>query len=349
VRGPDTVVEDIRENRPTVVGCPPRLLERLHDTARRDVEAGGWLRSKVFQRALDLGETVACYRLEERPLPPLLKARLAVAERLWFSQVREHLGGNVRMVMSGAAPARREVVDFFHAVGAPVYETYGLTESGGLVTANVPGATRIGTVGRPLPGYQVRVGEGGEVLVRGGGVFVGYLGADGEPAALDGLDSEGWLQTGDVGRLDRDGYLTITERKSDIIVTSTGKNVAPQNIEGLIRRNRAVGHVVVVGDRRPYLSALVTLEPDEAPFLARTLGIPFRGLDQLSREPAVLDFVRGQIDRANEELSRVEQVRRFTVLPDHLSVERGLVTPTLELRRQQILEDYADEIESMYQ
>ena len=248
-----------------------------------------------------------------------------VADRLVYSKVKERLGGNLRAGVSGAAPISVEILEFFYAMDILILEGYGLTESSSGCSVNREDNFRFGTVGLPLPGVEVRIDEDGEILIRGDNVFAGYF--KDEEATRKTIDDEGWLHTGDVGTLDEDGFLTITDRKKDIIVTAGGKNVAPQNLENDLKRVAGISQAVVVGDRRPYLVALITVEPDV-------------------EDPEAL--AQAAVDEVNRERTRFEQIKKFIVLDRDFSPEHGEVTPTMKLRRKAIVDSFADDIDRLY-
>src|SRR5579859_3748173 len=261
----------------------------------------------------------------------VLAVQQRLADRLVFSKVRERLGGRLRVGVSGAAPLSTDVMEFFHALGVPVIEGYGLTETGSSATVNEPDDFRIGSVGRPVEGTEIRLAEDGEILIRSDAVFAGYYK---EPeATAEALTEDAWLRTGDVGEVDGEGFLRITDRKKDLIITAGGKNVAPQNLENALKTSRFVSQAIVVGDRRPYVTALVTLDEAE--------------IASSSRDPEQL--VQEIVDDVNRDRMRVEQIKRFTILPRDFSQEEGEVTPTLKLRRAVIHEHFAAEIEKLYE
>jgi long-chain acyl-CoA synthetase len=257
--------------------------------------------------------------------------RERLADRLVFTKVRDRLGSRLRVGVSGAAPLSTDVMEFFHALGVPVIEGYGLTETGSSATVNEPDDFRIGSVGRPVEGAEVRVAEDGEILIRSDAVFAGYYK---EPEATTAaLTEDGWLCTGDVGEIDADGFLRITDRKKDLIITAGGKNIAPQNLENALKASRFVSQAIVVGDRRPYVTALVTLDETE---------VAASGRDRQ-------ELVQELVDEVNRDRMRVEQIKRFMILPREFTQEQGEVTPTLKLRRAVIQEHFADEIEKLYE
>jgi long-chain acyl-CoA synthetase len=269
-------------------------------------------------------------RRQGAPVPAALALQERLAERLVFAKVRERLGGRLRIGVSGAAPLSTDVMEFFHALGVPVIEGYGLTETASSATVNEPEDFRIGTVGRPVDGAEVRLADDGEILIRSDAVFAGYYK---EPeATASALTEDGWLRTGDVGEFDAEGFLRITDRKKDLIITAGGKNIAPQNLENALKSSRFVSQAIVVGDRRPYVTALLTLDEAE-------VASSGRDPQQLAQE---------LVEAVNRDRTRVEQIKRFVILPRDFTQEEGEVTPTLKLRRKVIHEHFAHEIEKLY-
>jgi long-chain acyl-CoA synthetase len=268
-------------------------------------------------------------------------------EAVVLRRVRARIfGSRLRWMVSGGAPMSREVLDFFLGLGTPVLEGYGLTETSAPATLNRLADHRVGSVGRPLPGVSVRIADDGEVLVRGPGVFREYYRDPDATAAA--FTADGWFRTGDVGVIDADGYLTITDRKKDLIITAGGKNVAPQNIENLLRSDPRLSQVLVHGDRRSYLVALITVEPDTTRAWLRAEGIGVPEDKPLSSEPAVVEMVRRLVSEKNAELARHEGVRDFRIVDEEFSIENGLLTPTLKLRRRDVERRYAALIDEMY-
>ncbi|WP_020668765.1 AMP-dependent synthetase/ligase [Amycolatopsis nigrescens] len=256
--------------------------------------------------------------------------------------VRSALGGRVREALTGAAPIAPEILEFFHGCGVPIYEAYGMTESTALISANVPGAVRFGSVGRALPGVEIGIAEDGEVLARGENVFTGY---HHNPAATAETIVDGWLHTGDLGRLDEDGYLYLTGRKKDIIITAGGKNLTPANLENDLRQSRWISQAVMLGDRRPYPVALITLDPEEAAAWAAEHGVT----GAVAAHPAMRELVAGVVDAANENYAPPERIRDFTILPGEFTVDSGELTPTLKIRRGVVRERYADVVDALYE
>jgi len=342
---PLRVAEALPQVRPTLLPSVPRVFEKVHTAvlARFDVATG--VKRRLVDWALPIGREVSRLESEGKQVPATLRTRHALADRLVFSKVREPFGGRLRMPGSGGAPLAKEIIEFFDGVGIRIAEGYGLTECTTACTTNRPDSYRFGSVGQPLPGCEVRIAEDGEILVRSETVFQGYF-KDPEATARV-LDEDGWLRTGDIGRLDGDGFLYVTDRKKDILVTAGGKNVAPQNIENDLKTSKYVSQALVVGDRRPYVAALVTLDPVEIGRWASERGLPTDPADLAGNE-LVQELVQEIVDDVNRERSRFEQVKRFAVLPRDFTMEDGEVTPTLKLRRRAVIEHFEDAIESLY-
>jgi len=340
----EVLLDDIKTVRPTVFGAVPRIFEKVYAKATLKAEASPAKRW-VFKWALEVGRRYSRAQRGQGRMGRRLRAQYALADRMVFSKVRELFGGRVRVFITGAAPINVEILEFFHASGMLVLELYGMTETTGVSTANRPDDFRFGTVGKPLAGVEVKLSQEGEILVRGATVFKGYFR---DEAATQEAIEDGWMHTGDVGVFDAEGYLTITDRIKNLIITSGGKNIAPQNIENLVKDDPFISTCVLIGDRRNYLTALVTLDEDEAPGLAERLGVSFRAPEAMTMDPKVVAHVKAAIDRVNTQVSRVEQIRDFRILPRDLTIEDGEITPTLKVRRQVVEAKYKDLVESMY-
>ncbi|MGX7826907.1 AMP-dependent synthetase/ligase [Actinokineospora sp. 24-640] len=340
--GTGTLVADLATFRPTFVVAVPRVFEKVYDSARRNAHATG--RGQVFDLAEELA--VAYSRaLDSGTVPLGLRARHAVAARVVYTRLRGVLGGRCVAAISGSAPLGEHLAHFFRGVGVPVYEGYGLTETAAAVCVNTQAAFRVGTVGRPVAGAGVRVADDGEIQLTGPMVARGYWR---DPAATAETFSGGWLRTGDLGELDADGYLRITGRKKEIIVTAAGKNVAPAVLEDRVRRHPLVSQCLVVGDRKPFVAALVTLDPD---FLTTWAYARGKAADPttLAEDPDLRAEVQAAVDEANTAVSRAESIRAFVVLPRDFSEAAGEVTPSLKLRRDVILKAHSDTIVSIYE
>ena len=331
--------------RPTVFPSVPRVYEKVHTAVVAKFDEATGLRRKLVDWALRVGRDVSALRRAGLPVPRRLAAQHRLADRLVYTKVKERLGGRLHTAISGGAPLALEIAEFFHAIDILLVEGYGLTECTTAASTNTHGAFRFGTVGKPLPGFEVRLADDGELLLRSETVFQGYFKDPEATAAVLGPD--GWLKTGDIASIDEDGFITITDRKKDIIVTAGGKNVAPQNLENDLKSSKYVSQALVVGDRRPYVAALITLEPDEIAKWAAEEGID-GGLEELARDERVRELIQRVVDDVNAERSRYEQIKRFTILPRDFTMDAGELTPTLKLRRRVVTERFAAELEELY-
>ncbi len=331
--------------KPTVFPSVPRVYEKVHSAvvAKFDAETGA--KRKLIDWALGVGRRVSALRRAGEPVPRGLAAQYRLADKLVYSKVKERLGGRLRLAISGGAPLSAEIAEFFHAIDILLVEGYGLTECTTAASTNTHEAYRFGTVGRPLPGTEVKLAEDGELLIRSETVFQGYFK---EPeATAEVLGKDGWLRTGDIAEIDEDGFLKITDRKKDIIVTAGGKNVAPQNLENDLKTSKYVSQAMVVGDRQPYIAALITLDPEALPVWAAERGLP-ADLDALARTDEVQQLIQEVVDGVNADRSRYEQIKRFTILPRDFTMENGELTPTLKLKRRVVSDHYATELDELY-
>jgi long-chain acyl-CoA synthetase len=342
---PLRVPEALLQVRPTVLPSVPRVYEKVYAAVSARFEEATGVKRRLIDWALPVGREASRLREQGKEVPRGLALRLALADRLVFGKVRERLGGRLRFPISGGAPLAREVMEFFDAVGIRIFEGYGLTECTTACAFNNRDPYRFGSVGAAMPGFEIRIAGDGEILVRSETVFQGYFK---DPAATQAvLGPDGWLRTGDIGELDENGLLTITGRKKDLIVTAGGKNVAPQNIENELKMSPYLSQALLIGDRRPYVTALVTLAPDEISDWADRNGIA-GDVEELSRHPQVQELVAGVVDAVNRDRTRFEQVKRFAILPRDFTVETGELTQTLKLCRRKIEEHFAAEIERLY-
>jgi long-subunit acyl-CoA synthetase (AMP-forming) len=339
----ETLADTLREVRPTIFFAVPRVWEKMQAA----MEAAGsqappWRRRLVaWARRKGLAGGLAEQQGRGRPLA------YALARRLVFDTVRRRLGlDQARFCISSAAPISRRTLEFFLSLGIPILEVYGMSECAGPTTVSLPSRYRTGRVGRPIDLTELRIAEDGEVLMRGPHVFLGYLKDD--AATAEAIDARGWLHSGDVGRLDEEGFLEITDRKKELLVTSGGKKTAPQMIEGLLRQIPGVAHAVAVGERRNYVAALLTLDRERLPAALLRAGSPAPDAPAAASCPAFRRFLEEQIEAANRSLARFESVRRFAVLPGEFTVEGGELTPTLKLKRRVVAARYAAEIEALY-
>jgi long-chain acyl-CoA synthetase len=324
---PYAVAEALPVVKPTVFPSVPRVYEKIHTgVTAKFAEASGAKRT-LIDWALRVGRRVSTLQQEGKDIPAALRLQHRVADRLVYAKVKDRMGGRIRICISGGAPLAKEIIEFFHAIDVLILEGYGLTECTTAATVNWPSRYRFGTVGPAMPGVELRIADDGEVLIKTSTIFAGYF-KDPE-ATREVLPGDGWLRSGDLGHLDDDGFLTITDRKKDILVTAGGKNVAPQNIENALKTHAVISQALILGDRRPYITALITLSEGVDPEQARF------EVEQI-------------VENVNAELSRFEQIKRYMILPRDFTVEEGEVTPTLKLKRRVCQEHFADEIEALY-
>jgi long-chain acyl-CoA synthetase len=325
----------------------PRIFEKVHNKVLQNAREGGRVKAAIFRWALGVGlELSRTVRAGKRP-GPALAAQHAVADRLVFKKVRDLFGGRLQFFVSGSAPLSKDIAEFFDAMGVVILEGYGLTESSAGTHVNMPWARRIGTVGPALPGIETRIAEDGEVLLRGPWVMRGYLGLP--EATAEALDADGWLHTGDVGHVDADGFLAITDRKKDLIKTSGGKYIAPSELESRLKAlSPYVSQALIHGDRRNYVTALVTLDPEALTRWAAENGQAGLSPDALARSPGVKALVQRGVDQLNAGLPRFAAVKRFTVLPREFAEAEGEVTPSQKLKRKIIEQRYRSELDAMY-
>ena len=342
---PLRVADVLPDVRPTVFPSVPRLFEKMHTAVVAKFEEETGVKRRLIDWALRVGRRVSLLRQHGRPIPPLLALQHRIADKLVYSKVKDRLGGRLRAAVSGGAPLAQEIAEYFHALDILILEGYGLTECTTACAANRVDRFRFGTVGTAMPDFELRIADDGEILIKGPTIFAGYYKDEESTRAV--LTDDGWLRSGDVGELDQDGFLTVTDRKKDIIVTAGGKNVAPQNLENELKSSRFVSQALVVGDRRPYIVALITLDEPEIRAWAADQGLD-GDLAALARHEAVTSLVREVVDGVNSERSRFEQIKEFAVLPRDFSAEHDEVTPTLKLRRRTCEQHFADEIERLY-
>ena len=345
VADPLRVAEALPQVRPTLLPSVPRVYEKVHTAVLAKFDAATGVKRRLIDWALPIGREVSRLEGAGEPVPGGLRRKHALADRLVFSKVREPFGGRLRMPGSGGAPLSKEIIEFFDAVGIRITEGYGLTECTTAASTNRPDVYRFGSVGQPLPGFEVRIADDGEIEVRSETVFQGYYKDPEATAAVLGAD--GWLKTGDIGHLDADGFLHITDRKKDILVTAGGKNVAPQNLENDLKTSRYVSQALVVGDAKPYVAALVTLDPVEIAAWAKEQGVDADPA-ALAADERVRALLQEVVDDANRERSRFEQVKRFVILPRDFTMEAGEITPTLKVRRRAVQEHFAADIDALY-
>jgi long-chain acyl-CoA synthetase len=336
-KDPQKIIPNLMEVRPTYFPSVPRIFEKLYTMAMANLPD-----HEQVRKAVEVGLEVRELQRRGEEVPAELQSAFDAAEESLYKNVRALFGGRLRYAATGAAPIATEILEFFYACGVPVMEGWGMTETSTAATVNHPDRFKLGSVGEPLPRVEVRIADDGEILLRGPNIFVGYH--RNEEATRETL-ADGWLHTGDLGHVDEDGFLYITGRKKDIIITAGGKNITPANLENDVKQCRWVSQCVVLGDRRPYLVALVTLDPEELPAFAEQHGLDPKdvpGSEEMRAE------VQRAVDAANARVGRVEQIKRFTILPDDLSQATGELTPTLKVKRNVVADKFADEVEALY-
>ncbi len=345
--GGEALVSDLREVQPHGFVGVPRVWEKMLATVTIKMADASWLKRINYRFWIGQGRRIARRRLANQSVGLLDRLLHAVGWALLFRPLREQLGlTRVRNAGSGAAPIAPQVLEFFWAIGVEVREGYGQTEGSGLATFNPPGAVRIGTVGVPVPGVELRLADDGEILVRSEGVFAGYY--RNPEATRATVDEEGWLHSGDVGELDPDGYLRITDRKKDIIITAGGKNISPSWIENLLKVSPYVREAIVIGDRRRFVSALIGIELDTVADWATRRRLAFTTYQDLSSRPEVIELIAGVVDEVNSGLAQVEQIKKFSLLPKELDHEEGELTATQKVKRKAIADLFGDQVEAMY-
>ncbi len=337
------VADNLKEVQPTLVFGVPRVWEKFYAGVSAKLAQATGLKARLAAWAQDVGRRANDVKNRGGQPSGLLALQYRLADKLIYSKIKPALGlGNLRFGVSGAAPIAKEILEFFAGLDIMIYEVYGQSEDTGPTTFNLPGRTRFGTVGPPFPGVEVKIAEDGEILVRGPNVFKGYLK---DQAATDEALIDGWLHSGDLGAFDQDGFLSITGRKKEIIITAGGKNIAPKNIEAALKNFELVSQAVVIGDRRKYLTALVTLDPDAAKRFADEHGLPIVGIHA---DPKLRAALQSGVDEVNKLFARVEHVRKFQVVGEDFSVDGGELTPTMKIKRRVVNEKYAAQIEEMY-
>jgi long-chain acyl-CoA synthetase len=344
--GGDTkqILAELIETQPSYLPSVPRIFEKLYTAAMKLQEQGGQEDRERFAQAIKLGVEVRQRQQRGDEVPAEMQEAFDQAEERLYGRVRGLFGGHIHQAVTGAAPIAPEILEFFHAAGVPVHEGWGLSESAGVGTFNTSGATRIGTIGLPVPGSEIRFADDGEILMRGPQVFAGYWN---NPDATAEMLIDGWLQSGDLGSADDDGFVTITGRKKDIIITAGGKNLTPANLENELRQSQWISQAVMHGDRRPYPVVLITLDAEQVAPWARQQGLP-DDMAQLAVHPAVRALIEPVVAEVNARRAQVAQVKKFVILDHDLSQETGELTPTLKVKRRVVEVKYAQLFDALY-
>ena len=339
-----TVIEDVQDAKPTIFGSVPRIFEKAYAKIQHGVEETHGLKKSIATWAFGMARKKSRAGQQGKSLNPLDAIAFAVADKLVLSKIRAVFGGRVKFFISGAAPIAFDILEFFDGCGLPTFEVYGMTESSALITANRPGALRLGTVGKPIPGAEVKLGPDGEILVKGDNVFLGYhKNADATAETI----IDGWLQTGDLGAFDKDGFLSITGRKKEIAITAGGKNISPANIENLIKQDPIISQALVHADRRAFPSALITLDAEAVPAWAAAQGLP-TDIAELAAHPKLKEHLDKHLAEVNKQLAPVEQVKKYKVLTEDFTVDNSMLTPTMKIKRKVIEERFASDLDAFY-
>ncbi len=342
---PKQVIETLKEVKPTAMVSVPRLYEKIHAAVLNAQEEATALKRALFAAAIKTGQTYHTRKKDNKKISPALALKFRILDRLVLSKIRDLVGGPKNFFSAGGAPLEKSIEEFFFACGLLVCQGYGLTETAPMISFNTPGAFKFGTVGRPVPDCDVKIGDKGEVMVRGGQVMKGYYN---NPEKTAQTIVDGWFKTGDIGEFDAEGFLRITDRIKELIITSGGKNIAPQRIETHVGKDHFIEQIVAVGDRKKFVAALVVPSIDALEAWARKKKITWQSVEELISMPEVLEFYQKRIDINSGGLARFETIKRFVLLPKPFTVETGEITPTMKLKRRVISQKYFDLIEAMY-
>lgn len=341
----DTIVEEIKKTKPDWFPSVPRIFEKVYSKVVSGAEAKGGVALMIFRWACKVGYQVSDLKVAKKPIPTLLGLQYSLATKLVFHKLQDALGGRLRWCVSGAAPLNANIARFFHAAGILVLEGIGMTENTSFTNVNRLDNYRFGWVGLPGPGVEQRVAPDGEIMFRGRNVMKEYYKMPEETAKT--ITPDGWLLTGDLGEIDQEGFLKIVGRKKELIITAGGKNIAPSPIEGAIATSKYINQVCLIGDRRKYITALVTLDADNIKAFAAEKAIPYQAFDELFKQPQVVELIGGEIELHNRDLPSFEQVKRFTILPE-FTIDNGMITPTLKVKKNVVMKVFEKEIEAMY-
>jgi long-chain acyl-CoA synthetase len=344
----EKVRDNLQEIRPHFLPSVPRIFEKVYQGIQQNAAQGSPLKQKIFRWSIEVGRKVSQRQLEKKPIPPLLALQHKLAHKLVHSKIQQRLGGRIRYFISGGAALSRQIAEFFHAVGLTVLEGYGLTETTPVLTVNRPDAIKFGTVGKVIPGVEVKIAADGEILAKGPNVVYpkGYYKRP--DANAEAFDAEGWFHTGDIGEFDAEGFLRITDRKKDLIKTSGGKYVAPQNIENLLKTDARISQVMVHGDNRKFCSALITLNQEVVEAWAKAQGIAYADWNDLCSKPQVREMAQSIVNEKNAQLASYETIKKFAIVPQDFTQETGELTPTLKVKRKVVTEKYRGILDGFY-
>ena len=343
----DTLAENMREVRPMLVFSVPRVYEKIYARVQAAGNSGSPLKRAIFQWCLRVGRQVSLWQQRRQPIPAGLRLQQRLGHQLVFKKLHQSVGGRLRFFVSGGAPLAQDIAEFFHAAGMLILEGYGLTETCPALTANRYDQYKFGTVGTALPGVELRLAPDGEILARGPNIAKGYYKRP--EATAEVFLEDGWFATGDIGEIDHDGFLRITDRKKDLIVTAGGKNIAPQNLENLLKADPYISQALVYGDRRPYLTAVLTLDLEATRRYAGAHGIPGETSQELAAQPQIQQLLEARVAHLNQQLASYETIKNFIVAPTDFTPENGELTPTLKVKRKVVIQKYQEQIERLYQ
>jgi long-chain acyl-CoA synthetase len=342
----NTVPQNMQEVKPHVFVSVPRVYEKFHARVYEQVSQGSPIRQKLFHWAVALGREALPYRLKRQKPPGLLGMQLGLADKLVFKKIHERLGGRFVFAISGGAPLSRDLAEFFWGAGVPIFEGYGLSETAPVLTVNTREHVKMGTVGKALPGVELKIAADGEILGKGPNIMKGYWGMDKETAEV--IDSEGWFHTGDIGEIDSEGFLRITDRKKELIINAYGKNVAPAPIENSLKGSRFISQAVVIGDQKKFLSALLVPDFDALKSWAGKSGIGDTGNEALIANPQVRELIRKEVETVNANLAGFEKIVAWELIPNEFTLETGELTPTQKVKRRVINQKYGEVISRLY-
>lgn len=342
----ETVPDNLREVKPTVVLSVPRLYEKMYAKVRAGLKSAPEARQKIFWWAIGIGKEVTQYRLKNQALPFVLGIKHKIADKLVYSKVKDRVGGRLRFFVSGGAPLSQEIGEFFAAADIMILEGYGLSETSPVLTCNYPGSVRYGSVGKPLFNVDIEIAEDGEILAKGPNIMTGYY--NNEEATSEAIDTDGWFHTGDIGHIDDEGFLFITDRKKNILVTSAGKNVAPAPMENALTNSPFIEQVVIIGDKRNFISALIVPAQEAVENELSSQGKSVSGSDVMSDHPDVKALIKKEVDDVMKGFSNYERVKEFAILPRLFTIEDGELTPTLKVVRKVVLDHFSDAVEKNY-
>ncbi|MEO6194752.1 MAG: long-chain fatty acid--CoA ligase [Thermoanaerobaculia bacterium] len=340
------VSQNMQEVKPHVFVSVPRVYEKVYSKVQEGVAAGSPIKQKLFAWAVGVGRKALPYRLKKRKPPGFLGIQLDLADKLVFSKIKARLGGRFEFAISGGAPLARDIAEFFWGAGLPIYEGYGLSETSPVISVNTREHVKMGAVGQPIPGVEVRIAEDGEILSKGPNIMKGYWGMEKETAEV--IDAEGWFHTGDIGEVDSEGFLRITDRKKELIINAYGKNVAPAPIENTLKGSRFIGQAVVIGDRRKFLAALLVPDFEALKPWAEKQGIGAADNEKLIADPKVRELIGKEVTAVNANLAGFEKIVAWELLPNEFTLETGEITPTLKVKRRVVSQKYGDVIDRLY-